>query len=108
LSKIKGSTLPPKRIHVDRQAGVFEIAWDDIQGQIALTEVRKSCPCALCGDLRSQQSGGLHMISEVEMPSVVLAAVIPVGNYAVQLRWEDGHDTGIYPYTYLRELIGSD
>jgi len=107
LSTPVGSTVPPKRIHVDRKAGTIEIAWDDIQGHIALSDMRRSCPCALCDDLRSKQVGGLHMISENEMPSSVLTGVTPVGNYAVQLRWEDGHDTGIYPYTYLRELIGS-
>jgi len=28
----------------------------------------------------------------------------PVGRYAIQIAWSDGHDTGIYPYRRLREL----
>jgi DUF971 family protein len=32
---------------------------------------------------------------------VGIAAVEPVGNYAVRLTFDDGHDTGIYSWTYL-------
>jgi DUF971 family protein len=109
LNMTTGSVSPPKRIRVDRQAGFFEIAWDDAEGRIALSQMRRSCPCALCDDLRAQQTqiSGLRMIADAEMPSAVLTNVIAVGNYAVQLRWEDGHDTGIYTYAFLRELIGA-
>lgn len=100
---------PPKRIHVDRTSQTLEIAWDDMSGLLSLPNVRKMCPCALCDELRDQQnqSEGLHMISTNEMPSAILTEIIPVGNYAIQLRWQDGHDTGIYTYGYLRELIGT-
>jgi DUF971 family protein len=30
-----------------------------------------------------------------------------VGGYAVQLRWGDGHRTGIYSYPYLRRLAAA-
>lgn len=35
---------------------------------------------------------------------VAIAAVEPVGNYAVRLTFDDGHATGIYGWTYLAEL----
>ena len=35
---------------------------------------------------------------------VGILAVEPVGNYAVRLRFDDLHDTGIYSWRYLREL----
>ena len=35
---------------------------------------------------------------------VALQKVQPVGNYAVKLFFDDGHNTGIYPWTYLYEL----
>jgi DUF971 family protein len=28
----------------------------------------------------------------------------PVGNYAVRIVFDDGHDTGLYVWAYLREL----
>ena len=35
---------------------------------------------------------------------VGILAVEPVGNYAVRIRFDDLHDTGIYSWAYLREL----
>ena len=35
---------------------------------------------------------------------VLITAVEPVGQYAVRLVFDDGHDTGLYTWKYLREL----
>jgi DUF971 family protein len=32
----------------------------------------------------------------------------PVGRYAIQIDWSDGHETGIYPFRRLRELCRCD
>lgn len=36
--------------------------------------------------------------------AVTIAAIEPVGNYAVRLRFSDGHDTGLYSWDYLLKL----
>jgi DUF971 family protein len=36
--------------------------------------------------------------------NVAITAVEPVGHYAVRLRFDDGHATGIYSWRYLYEL----
>jgi DUF971 family protein len=36
--------------------------------------------------------------------AVAITAVEPVGNYAVRLVFDDGHDTGLYSWSYLHEL----
>lgn len=36
--------------------------------------------------------------------SVTIARLEPVGNYAVRIVFDDGHDTGLYTWVYLREL----
>ncbi len=35
---------------------------------------------------------------------VNISVVEPVGNYAVVLRFNDGHETGIYTWSFLKEL----
>jgi DUF971 family protein len=35
---------------------------------------------------------------------VKIAGLEPVGNYAVRILFDDGHDTGLYSWDYLREL----
>ncbi|MGV8936723.1 MAG: gamma-butyrobetaine hydroxylase-like domain-containing protein [Allorhizobium sp.] len=44
---------------------------------------------------------------EVTVPGkrqVAIAAVIATGNYAVRIGFDDGHDTGIFTWSYLHEL----
>lgn len=36
--------------------------------------------------------------------NVSIRDIVPTGNYAVRLVFDDGHDTGIYSWAYLREL----
>ena len=36
--------------------------------------------------------------------NVTITNIQPVGNYAVQLTFSDGHDTGLYSWEYLYEL----
>lgn len=35
---------------------------------------------------------------------VAIGSITPVGNYAVRLNFDDGHDTGLFTWTYLTEL----
>jgi len=35
---------------------------------------------------------------------VAITAINPVGNYAIQLVFDDGHDTGLYSWAYLYQL----
>jgi DUF971 family protein len=36
--------------------------------------------------------------------AVKITGLEPVGNYAVRIRFDDGHDTGLYSWDYLYEL----
>lgn len=37
-------------------------------------------------------------------PDVAISRLEPVGNYAIRIVFDDGHDTGIFTWQYLREL----
>ena len=53
-------------------------------------------------EIRRQIDG----IELVIAPGLHVSAVEPIGNYALRLSFSDGHDRGIYPWSYLRELAG--
>ena len=36
--------------------------------------------------------------------NVAIVDVEPIGNYAIKLVFDDGHDTGLYSWDYLRKL----
>lgn len=64
-------------------------------------KLRLSCACALCVDERT----GKKILQESQVPESIHALeVTPIGNYAVGIRWSDGHSSGIYPYKMIREM----
>ena len=47
---------------------------------------------------------GLEILSPGETRPLEITTMRPVGNYAYNIAFSDGHDTGIYPLEMLREL----
>ena len=41
---------------------------------------------------------------QVGKEDVAITSIDPVGHYAIRLVFDDGHDTGLYSWTYLYEL----
>jgi DUF971 family protein len=79
-------------------AKTTEITWADGLRAIYPNELlRGLCPCAGC----QGHGGTIHFVPGGNSE---LRNIAPVGRYALQLGWGDGHDTGIYTFVYLREL----
>lgn len=84
------------------------IAWNDGgESYLPVELLRRACPCASCG-------GEPDVLGRLVRPHVTytpesfrLDSWTIVGGYAVQPRWGDGHNTGIYAYQYLRRLAES-
>jgi len=63
--------------------------------------LRENCMCAAC----VEEFTGERKIVHGDIPSTLeRVSVVPVGNYALQFKWNDSHDTGIYTFEYLRRL----
>lgn len=85
----------------------LKVVWSD--GHVvrfALHVLRDECPCAGCkgepglfGTYHAPPDPGPAMPGKYE-----IAAIENVGNYAIAIRWKDGHDTGIYSWQYLLGL----
>lgn len=81
------------------------LRWSDgTESYFDLEFLRRACPCASCG-------GEPDVLGNVIRPQVSyrdnsfdLRGWNSVGGYALQPRWADGHDTGLYSFDYLRRL----
>jgi DUF971 family protein len=83
---------------------VTEIDWGDgHKGKYPHELLRGYCPCAGCQGHEATVKFLPPSDNQLELEDIV-----PVGNYALSLKWFDGHDTGIYSYKYLRELCACD
>lgn len=91
----------PARLGAPGQHNV-DIQWSD--GKIAsypARALRINCPCAACVD----EVTGVRKLDPARVPADVKALEFhPVGNYALQIRWSDGHDAGLYTYDFLRKF----
>lgn len=64
-------------------------------------QVRLACQCALC----INEITGKNMINPAKIRVDIAPKEITVlGNYAVGITWNDGHSSGIYPYSLLEQL----
>lgn len=86
------------------QAGArtLAITWaDGVESTYDVRELRLACGCAQCVD----EWSGEGMLDASAVPGDVHPLRIePVGRYAIQIAWSDGHTSGIYPFRRLREL----
>jgi DUF971 family protein len=93
----------PKNIDVSLSTGVT-IDWGDgHHSHYSLDHLRAKCPCASCTSGRhptTPSPGHFQMFKKV----LKMDAVEPVGRYALQFKWNDGHSSGIYSFEHLREI----
>ena len=80
------------------------IHWNDgVESLYSVYQLRCMCPCANCVD----ENTGQRTLDPANVPTEVKPIDIEqVGNYALQIKWTDGHDTGIYTWVRLRAMAG--
>jgi len=95
--------LEPKNI---QQIGnELAIQWNDgTESYLDLQFLRRACPCAACGGEPDVLGNVLRPHLSYSENSFELAGFQIVGGYALQPRWQDGHETGLYSFQYLRRL----
>jgi DUF971 family protein len=98
------ASTDPKNIDVSLSSGVT-IDWaDGHHSSYALRYLRDCCPCAICtnahGTSPPEQAKPFPMFQKV----LKLEGVEPIGRYALQFQWNDGHSSGIYSFEHLREI----
>lgn len=99
-------TAPPTLVEVRRlpEEGRLRLTWSDgHSGEPGYRYLRGWCPCAAC-----QGHAGVTIRYQPPGEAVTPDAITPVGNYAISIRWSDGHATGIYRFDYLRRLCPCD
>jgi DUF971 family protein len=90
----------PAEIKLRKASRVLEVSFEDgTRFQLPFEYLRVHSPSA---EVKGHGPGQEVLVLGKE--SVGVRAVEPVGQYAVKLVFDDGHDTGLYTWKYLYEL----
>jgi DUF971 family protein len=83
---------------VDLQPQRLLLRWPDGDAALGAATLRTACRCAGC------RAAALNGYPHVPDAGIRLTDAVPIGRYALQLVFSDGHERGIYPWPLLREL----
>ena len=94
------SEIRATQIKLRTRSRVLEVSFDDgSRFELPFEYLRVHSPSA---EVRGHGAGvGVLVVGK---QNVVVKAVEPIGQYAVRLMFDDGHDTGLFTWKYLHEL----
>jgi DUF971 family protein len=110
--------LPPDPLPValakHQQGREIEIHWTDgLVQRLAARELRQACPCATCREKRSAKRSPhpagkslppLTVLSDADLAPMTVQGMAPVGGYAYNIQFSDGHASGLFTFEHLRGL----
>jgi DUF971 family protein len=93
--------IEPRQI-IEESDSEISIVWsDEIESRYSAPQLRKACPCAGC---INEWTGEKILKTENIPDDLSIASISIVGRYALNFRFSDAHETGIYSFQYLRNL----
>ena len=100
MAGLQPGTPRPVEIKLHQKSRVLEISFDDGKSyRLSCEYLRVYSPSA---EVRGHGPG--QEVLQEGKKEVEIAAIEPIGNYAVKLVFSDGHDTGLYSWDYLYDL----
>ena len=94
------NTSWPTEIRLREQGRVLTVSFDDGKSyDLSAEYLRVESPSA---EVQGHSAAQKQTVGGKQ--DVTIREIQPTGNYAVRLIFDDGHSTGIFSWTYLREL----
>ena len=103
------SEILPVDITAKRKQARLVIEWNDgLVCEYPFDLLRNACPCAQCRggheNMKPEPDEDVFFIPLMSAEASRMKNLGAVGNYAINIEWEDGHKYGIYNWHYLRVL----
>ena len=90
----------PTDVKLHKKSATLELVYgEDSASELSAEFLRVHSPSA---EVRGHGRG--QEVLQIGKRRVKILSLETVGNYAIKLAFDDGHDTGIYSWTYLKEL----
>jgi DUF971 family protein len=91
--------VAPVDIAHARRRNLLVVTWEDgVVSEFPVPYLRGWCPCAVC------QGHGIEVEFHEAPDEVSIEGLYEMGAYALGIRFSDGHDAGIYSWSWLRRI----
>ena len=90
----------PTELRLDKDKRVLTVTFDDGRSFALPAELLR----VLSPSAEVQGHSEAQRVTVAGKKNVSIVRLEPVGNYAVRIVFDDGHDTGLFVWEYLREL----
>jgi DUF971 family protein len=108
----------PLSISISKSKGV-KIDWKDgHHSEYSAAYLRDECPCATCTgahgtvpektNYAAGEAASPDGLFPMFKPAIKMQDVEQIGNYAIKIKWSDGHSTGIYSFDVFRRICPCD
>ena len=97
IARVDNNAIVQPSVRYIKGKGIEFVRGDEIR-LIDPADLRRRCGCASCKD---EHTGEAILNPEDVSDDVVPVEIEKMGNYAVAIKWSDGHTTSIYPYDRL-------
>jgi DUF971 family protein len=90
----------PTELRLDKEKRVLTVTFDDGRSFALPAELLR----VLSPSAEVQGHSEAQRVTVAGKKDVGIVGIEPVGNYAARIVFDDGHDTGLFVWEYLREL----
>jgi DUF971 family protein len=90
----------PTELRLDKDKRMLTVSFDDGQSYALPAELLR----VLSPSAEVQGHSEAQRVTVAGKKNVRIVRIEPVGNYAARIVFDDGHDTGLFVWEYLREL----
>ena len=93
---------PPTNITLSKNKKLLTVSFKETNFSMSSEYLRVYSPSA---EVRGHGPGQETL--QLNKQDVIINSIVPMGNYAIAIHFNDGHTTGIYSWSYLNQL-GND
>lgn len=97
MSQSSPNATPPSAIHYHKQSKILDLTYGDETYSLTAELLRVCSPSA-------EVQGHGNPVLQTGKKFVGINGMEPVGHYALKIIFDDGHDSGIFSWDYLKKL----
>ncbi|MDZ7925560.1 MAG: DUF971 domain-containing protein [Marinagarivorans sp.] len=91
--------MKPHKIHLHKNTQILDIEFHNLSSHLSAEFLRVHSPSA---EVKGHQGMGGEL--PYGKKNIRINKIEAAGNYALKITFDDGHDSGLYTWTYLHEL----